>query len=105
MARAGGELHGLFPEQHLRRLELRDASAHALGAAPARALVVEGSHTTSSSNWPAWRRASGRRVGKTTLAQILAQDALQKGHSVRFSTLANTLADLARGLWHHRATK
>ena len=35
-------------------------------------------------------------VGKTTLAQILAFDALQKGHTVRFCTLANALADLLK---------
>jgi len=35
-------------------------------------------------------------VGKTTLAQILALDALQKGHTVRFCTLANALADLLK---------
>ncbi len=35
-------------------------------------------------------------VGKTTLAQLLAFDALQKGHTVRFSTLANALADLLK---------
>lgn len=35
-------------------------------------------------------------VGKTTLAQILAMGALQKGHTVRFCTLANALADLLK---------
>lgn len=35
-------------------------------------------------------------VGKTTLAQFLAFDALQKGHSVRFCTLAGALADLLK---------
>lgn len=35
-------------------------------------------------------------VGKTTLAQILAHSALQQGHTVRFSTLANALADLLK---------
>jgi len=35
-------------------------------------------------------------VGKTTLAQNLALRALEKGRSVRFSTLANVLADLLK---------
>jgi DNA replication protein DnaC len=35
-------------------------------------------------------------VGKTTLAQNLALRALEKGRSVRFSTLANALADLLK---------
>jgi DNA replication protein DnaC len=35
-----------------------------------------------------------RGVGKTNLAQLLALDALQKGHTVRFGPLANALADL-----------
>jgi DNA replication protein DnaC len=35
-------------------------------------------------------------VGKTTLAQLLAFDALQKGHTVRFCTLAAALADLLK---------
>lgn len=35
-------------------------------------------------------------VGKTTLAQNLALAALQKGHTVRFCTLASALADLSR---------
>jgi DNA replication protein DnaC len=35
-------------------------------------------------------------VGKTNLAQNLAHSALQKGHSVRFTTLAAALADLSR---------
>jgi DNA replication protein DnaC len=35
-------------------------------------------------------------VGKTNLAQNLAQIALQKGHTVRFTTLAAALADLSR---------
>jgi DNA replication protein DnaC len=35
-------------------------------------------------------------VGKTNLAQNLAQVALQKGHTVRFVTLATALADLSR---------
>ena len=35
-------------------------------------------------------------VGKTTLAQLLAFDALQKGYTVRFCTLANALADLLK---------
>jgi DNA replication protein DnaC len=35
-------------------------------------------------------------VGKTNLAQNLAQGALLKGHTVRFTTLAAALADLSR---------
>jgi DNA replication protein DnaC len=35
-------------------------------------------------------------VGKTTLAQSLARHALEKGHTVRFCTLANALADLLK---------
>jgi DNA replication protein DnaC len=35
-------------------------------------------------------------VGKTMLAQNLALGALQRGHSVRFTTLAEALADLSR---------
>jgi DNA replication protein DnaC len=35
-------------------------------------------------------------VGKTTLAQNLGQRALEKGHTVRFSTLPAALADLLR---------
>jgi DNA replication protein DnaC len=35
-------------------------------------------------------------VGKTNLAQNLAHAALQKGHTVRFTTLAAALADLSR---------
>jgi DNA replication protein DnaC len=35
-------------------------------------------------------------VGKTTLAQNLAQRALEQGHSVRFASLAAVLADLLR---------
>ena len=35
-------------------------------------------------------------VGKTNLAQNLALTALQKGHTVRFTTLAAALADLSR---------
>jgi DNA replication protein DnaC len=35
-------------------------------------------------------------VGKTTLAQNLALRALEKGHSVGFTTLANALADLLK---------
>src|SRR6185369_14536178 len=35
-------------------------------------------------------------VGKTTLAQNLALRALEKGHTVRFSTLAAALADLLK---------
>lgn len=35
-------------------------------------------------------------VGKTTLAQNLALRALEKGHTVRFCTLANALADLLK---------
>ncbi|MEZ4297640.1 MAG: IS21-like element helper ATPase IstB [Polyangiaceae bacterium] len=35
-------------------------------------------------------------VGKTTLAQLLAFDALQKGHTVRFCTLASAMADLLK---------
>ncbi|MEZ4294476.1 MAG: ATP-binding protein [Polyangiaceae bacterium] len=41
--------------------------------------------------------ARGRAgVRKTTLAQLLAFDALQKGHTVRFCTLASAMADLLK---------
>lgn len=35
-------------------------------------------------------------VGKTTLAQNLSHEALKRGYSVRFTTLANALAELSR---------
>ncbi|MBI5517690.1 MAG: ATP-binding protein [Deltaproteobacteria bacterium] len=35
-------------------------------------------------------------VGKTTLAQSLGQAALERGHTVRFATLASALADLLK---------
>lgn len=41
-----------------------------------------------------FRGASG--VGKTTLAQALGSAALVAGHTVRFSTLADAIADLAK---------
>jgi DNA replication protein DnaC len=41
-----------------------------------------------------FRGASG--VGKTTLAKHLGFEALRRGHTVRFSTLAQTLADLLK---------
>lgn len=79
---------GTFPPQdrfdwnHPRQID-RDLFEHLLG----------GEHLRTATN-VLFRGPSG--VGKTTLAQFLAFDALQKGHTVRFCTLAAALAELLK---------